>query len=145
MSSTTQQHFTRDDLNMLRRVLENAGFHDRPGEASHLARLSASRFHFGCFQQGISTKMELRFELFHHLYQDMSERARAELAIIQTWENEGGAVASDTMPHRQPLMRLVGSQATTIRCITLGFPVFIASDHSPSATNAIPQMSMMAA
>ncbi|CAN7538117.1 hypothetical protein [Rhizobium sp. LjRoot254] len=145
LSSTIQQHFTLDDLNMLRRVLDNAGLHDRHGETSHSARLAASRFLIGCFKQGISTEMELRFELFHHLYQDMSERVRAgELADIKAWENEGGALASEARPTRQP-MRLVSSHATVVRRIMLGFPAFSPSDNSSGADDAIPQMLTMAA
>ena len=92
MSSTTRQYFTSEDLNMLRRVMDNAGLFGRPDEPSQLARSAASRFLIACFQQGIATETELRFELFHHLHQDMSEPVRAaEIFDFQAWENEGGA------------------------------------------------------
>lgn len=146
MSSTIQQHFAPDDLNMLRRVLDNAGLHDRPGEASLVARLAASRFLIGCFQQGISTEMALRFELFHHLHQDMSERVQArELADIKAWENEGGAPASEARATRQPRMRRISGRTTIVRRIMLGFSAFSPSDDSPGADHAIPQKLTMAA
>lgn len=146
MSSTTQQYFTPDDLNMLGRVLDNAGLQDGPGEASRPARLAASRFLIERFQQGISAEMELGSELFHHLYQDMSERVRGgELAEVQTWENEGGAMAPEARPIRQPSVRLVNSQVTIVRRIMLGFPAFSPGDGSSSVDDHIPQMLMMAA
>lgn len=95
MSSATQQYLTPNDLNMLRRVLDDSGLYDGLDDAAHLARLTASRLLIGCFQQGISMEMERRLELFNHLYQDMSERVRAEeLAGVQMWKNEAGALAS---------------------------------------------------
>lgn len=103
MSSTIQQYFTPDNLNMLRRALDDAGCHYK-----------ANGF-------------------FHHLYQDMSERARArEFADFEAWENEGGALAK-SRPNRQPSLRLVSGQATIVRRIMLGFPAFSLSNRSLGA------------
>jgi hypothetical protein len=146
MSSTFQQHFTPDDLNMIRRVLDNAGLHDRPGEATHHARLSASLFLITCFQQGISTELALREELHHHLYQDTSEPVRAgEPADVQGWENEGGAVAAE--PQTMPLLnlRLVAGQTPDVRRIMLGFPDFMLSYVSAGPEGDVPRMLPMAA
>lgn len=145
MSSTIQQYFTSGDLHMIRRVLDNAGLHDRADERSRLARRVAGRFLIGCFQQGISTEMELRFELFHHLYQDTSERVRmGEVADLQAWENEGGAVVSAARPNVRPGLRLVAGQTSDVRRIMLGFPAFMLSHASSGADDNIPRMLMAA-
>jgi hypothetical protein len=144
LSSTIQQHFTLDNLNMLRRVLDNAGLHDGP-DAARLARLSASRFLIECFQHGISTETDLKSELLNHLHQDMSERARAaEFADAQTWENEGDALASEVKLSRHSV-QLDSNQATIARRIILGFPVFGLSRSSIRADDDIPQMLTTAA
>jgi hypothetical protein len=123
MSSTFQQYLTSDDLNIIRRVLDNAGLHDRFGEVAHQARVTASRFLITCFQRGISTELALREELYH-LYQDMSEPVRAgENAEIHDWEIEGSAVSVEPRIRLQ----LVASQTTDIRGIRSGFTAFIAS------------------
>jgi hypothetical protein len=146
MSSTNQQHFTSDDLDMLRRVLDNADLHDRPSEIPHPVRSAASRFLITRFQQGNTSEIELRFELFHHLYQDTSERARAgEHAEFQVWENEGGAVVSEAHPNHQPSLRLVAGQTSTVRRIMLGFPAFTLSHDFSGADDDIPRVVLMAA
>lgn len=142
MSSTFQQHFTSDNLNMIRRVLDYAGLHDRLGEATHQARPSASRFLITCFQGGISTELALREELYHHLYQDMSEPVRAgENADIHGWENEGGAASVEP----RITLQLVASQATDVRGVRSGFPAFIANRVSVGLQDDIPPTLPMAA
>ena len=146
MSSTFQQHFTPDDLNMIRRVLDNAGLHDRPGHATHQARPSASRFLIKCFQRGVSTELALRDELYHHLYQDMSEPVRAcENADVKGWENEGGAVEAEPQTTHLRNLRLVAGQTPDIRRIKLGFPDFILSYVSAGSEGDVPRMLPMAA
>lgn len=142
MSSTFQQYFTSDDLSMIRRVLDNAGLHDRLGEATHQARPSASRFLITCFQRGISTELALREELYHHLYQDMSEPARAgENGDVHDWETEGGAVSVEP----QITLQLVARQTFDIRGIRSGFTAFIASHVSVGLQDDIPPTLPMAA
>lgn len=146
MSSTFQQHFTPDDLNMIRRVLDNAGIHHRPGEATHQDRPSASRFLITCFQQGISTELALREELHHHLYQDTSEPVRAgENADVKGWENEDGAMAAELQ--KTPLInrRLVAGQTLDVRRITLSYPDFTLSYASAGLEGEVPRILPMAA
>lgn len=146
MSSTFQQYLTSDDLNMIRRVLDNAGLHDRSGKVAHQARVTGSRFLITRFQLGISTELALREKLYHHLYQDMSEPVQAgENAGVHDWENEGGAVAAE--PQTTPRLRLqhVASQAPNVRRIVLGFPAFIVSHVSDGPQSDVPRIPPMAA
>ncbi|MBX9458069.1 MAG: hypothetical protein KL863_19725 [Rhizobium sp.] len=113
MSSTTRQYFTSDDLNMLRRILDDAGLVDRDGETSRRSRSVASRFLIACFQQGVATEMELRSELFHHLYQDLTEPVRAgEITDFPSWENEGGAFGTRARSDRGTDSRAPGRRCT---------------------------------